>query len=379
LIRRGLVILQFTVSIVLIISTIIIYQQIQHARNRQLGFSKDSLIEMNVRGDVKKNFSFIKQDLINTGVVENAAISDHEIIYGGNNTDGITWPGKAPGDKILISYRAVSPEFMATAGMKVLEGRDFRPGDSLPNTNGMNMLITSSLAKIMGKETAVGKTLSFEGDTSRAMVVGVVNDYVYGNMYGSKSDPVIFICMQPEYTASVMYVRPKTGNDIQQVLAKIEGVMKKDNPAYPFEYRFVDDQFNSMFGNEMLISKLSRVFAALAIFISCLGLFGLAAYTAERRTKEIGIRKVLGASVPGIAALLSKDFMKLVAIACILAFPFAWWMMHNWLLNYEYRVQISWLIFLVAGFAAILISLITISFQAIKAAVMNPIKSLRTE
>ena len=156
-------------------------------------------------------------------------------------------------------------------------------------------------------------------------------------------------------------------------------MLKKENPAYPFNYIFVDDQFNAMFMSEMLISKLSRVFAALAIIISCLGLFGLAAYTAERRTKEIGIRKVLGSTVPGIAALLSKDFLKLVSISCVLAFPLAWWMMHNWLQGYEYRITISWAIFLIAGFLAIVIALLTVSFQAIKAAIANPVKSLRTE
>jgi ABC-type antimicrobial peptide transport system permease subunit len=155
--------------------------------------------------------------------------------------------------------------------------------------------------------------------------------------------------------------------------------MKKNNPAYPFQYRFVDDQFNDMFLSEMLISKLSRVFAALAIIISCLGLFGLAAYTAERRTKEIGIRKVLGASVSGIAGLLSKDFMKLVLIASGIAFPIAWWAMHNWLQGYSYRIEISWWIFIAAGSVALLIALVTISFQAIRAATANPVKSLRTE
>ena len=174
--------------------------------------------------------------------------------------------------------------------------------------------------------------------------MGVVNDYVYGNMYG-KPEPVIFFCMPPE-DANLVYVRLKPQINSEQALAKIEAVMKKDNPAYPFEYKFVDDQFNEMFLSEMLMSKLSRVFAALAIIISCLGLFGLAAYTAERRTKEIGIRKVLGASVSGIAGLLSKDFMKLVGMSCIVAFPVAWWMMHDWLQNYQYRIEISWWIFL---------------------------------
>ena len=196
-------------------------------------------------------------------------------------------------------------------------------------------------------------------------------------MYG-KPDPVLFVCTAPEHT-SAMYLRIKPGVSTEQALAKIEKIMKKDNPAYPFNYIFVDDQFNAMFISEMLISKLSRVFAALAVIISCLGLFGLAAYTAERRTKEIGIRKVLGASISGVAALLSKDFIKLVSVSCILAFPIAWWMMHNWLQGYQYRITISWWIFLAAGLLAIIIAIVTISFHAIKAAISNPVKSLRTE
>jgi ABC-type antimicrobial peptide transport system permease subunit len=176
-----------------------------------------------------------------------------------------------------------------------------------------------------------------------------------------------------------MYLRLKQQANVEKALATIEAVMKKDNPAYPFTYTFVDDLFNKMFLSEMLISKLSRVFAALAIIISCLGLFGLAAYTAERRTKEIGIRKVLGASVSGITTLLSKDFMLLVVISCLIAFPGAWWAMHNWLQNYQYRIEISWWIFVTAGIAAMLISLLTISFQSIKAALANPVNSLRNE
>ena len=176
-----------------------------------------------------------------------------------------------------------------------------------------------------------------------------------------------------------MYVRLKPGIDAQIAIQQIGAVIKKDNPTYPFTYHFVDDQFNQMLSNEQLVGKLSNVFATLAILISCLGLFGLAAYTAERRIKEIGVRKVLGASVPGIAMLLSKDFLKLVGIACVVAFPVAWWVMHNWLDGYKYRVEISGWIFVVAGISAVLIALVTVSFQSIKAAIANPVKNLRTE
>jgi len=377
-IRKGLVILQFTISIVLIISTIIIYQQIQHVKNRQLGFNKNNLIEADAQGDVEKYYYSLRQDLLKTGVIENVALSDHTMLYGGNNTGSLTWQGKSPSAQILISGRYVTPAFISTSQLKLLEGRDFVQTDSTTSKN-LNVIVTQSLEKLMGKESALGKTLWNSGDTSgtKLTVVGVVNDYVYGNMYG-KPDPVMFICTSPVH-ANKMYLRIKSKSNIEQALAKIEAAMKRNNPAYPFNYKFVDDQFNQMFLSETLISKLSRVFAVLAIIISCLGLFGLAAYTAERRTKEIGVRKVLGASVSGIAALLSKDFIKLVAVSCIIAFPAAWWIMHSWLLNYQYRIEISWWIFLIAGLVAILITLFTVSFQAIKAAIANPVDSLRSE
>jgi ABC-type antimicrobial peptide transport system permease subunit len=388
-IRKGLVVLQFTVSIVLIIGTIIIYQQIQHIKSRNLGFKKDNLVEMKLQGNMLQHFSAIRQDLINTGIVENAALSDHETIYGGNNTGDIDWPGKAANSNILISQRLVSPEFIATSGMQITDGRDFLPADIVEMNEQMqpkypsqffNIIITQSLEKLLGQGSALGKVLQMGGPTEEQIfnlkVVGVVKDYVYGYMYG-QSDPVIFYCI-PQAT-SLMYVRLKARTNTEHALAKMEAVMKKDNPSYPFEYKFVDDQFNNMFLSEMLISKLSRVFAALAIIISCLGLFGLAAYTAERRTKEIGIRKVLGASVPGITRLLSKDFLQLIAIAALIAFPVAWWVMHNWLLAFPYRVHISWWVFAMAGMLSILIALITISFQSIKAALRNPVTSLRSE
>ena len=381
-IRKGLVVLQFTISISLIVSTIIIFQQIQHVKNRQLGFNKDNLIEMNVQGDMGEHFNVINQALINTGLVEKTALSDHATIYGGNNTGDLTWEGKAPGTKVLVSTRNVSPEFMSTSGIKVIDGRDFQytdmPDTSVKSYNGLNVVITESLAKLMGKGSAVGKKILRESNKNESVtVVGVVNDYVYGNMYG-KPDPVMFSCLPLKY-ASVMYVRLKPQSNNEQALAEIEKVLKKYNPAYPFEYRFVDDQFNNMFLSEMLISKLSRVFAALAIIISCLGLFGLAAYTAERRTKEIGVRKVLGASVAALAGLLSKDFLKLVALSCLVAFPISWLVMNKWLQNYTYRIDISLGIFVAAGALAIIIALATVSFQAIKAAIANPVESLRNE
>jgi putative ABC transport system permease protein len=377
LVRKGLVILQFSVSIILIISTVIIYQQIQHVKNRSLGFNKNNLLEVNTNDEFNKNYEVIKQDLLGTGVIQNLALSDYSVLYGGNNTDALIWEGKPANSKVLVSNRSVSPGFMNVYGLKLLEGKDFVVTDSITSKK-INVIITKSFEQLMGKGSAVSRTFHFDGDTSGTVlsVVGVVNDFVYGDMYG-KPDPVMFSCIQNS-NASELYVRLRTA-DVEAAIKKMEAVIKKDNPSFPFTYQFADDQFNKMFLNEQLIGELSKVFAALAIIISCLGLFGLAAFTAERRTKEIGIRKVLGASVAGITTLLSKDFLQLVAVSCIVAFPVAWWMMHSWLQNYKYRIGINLWIFLAAGISALLIALITISFQSIKAAIANPVKNLRTE
>jgi len=386
-IRKGLVITQFAVSIVLIISTIVIFQQIQHIKSRDLGYNKNNLVQINAQGDIVKDFPAIKQDLLNIGFVKNVALADHNTLGGGNNTIAVTWPGKDPNSNIVISQRIVSREFISTTGMHLVEGRDFQPTDEVQfnddhtpkdSIHPMNVIVTESMAKLLGNGSAIGEIVDRQTDKGgyHLQVVGVIKDYVYGDMYG-KSAPVIFYNI-PQAT-NLLYIKVKAAGNLETAIANIGAVMKKDNPAYPFEYSFVDDQFNQMFLSEMLISKLSRVFAALAIIISCLGLFGLAAYTAERRTKEIGVRKVLGASIAGITTLLSKDFLKLVAVSCLIAFPVSWWAMSNWLKNYKYRIEISWWIFLVAGITAIMIALVTISFQAIKAAIANPVKSLSTD
>lgn len=378
MIRKGLVVMQFSISIILIIATVIIYQQIGHVKSRDIGFNKQNLIEADAPGKPDSYYPSMKQDLLATGVVESVALCDYTTLYGGNNTSSFTWQGKDPGSEILISLRYVTPEYFTTTGMKVLAGRDFITTDSADGKK-INVVITKSFEKLMGNETAVGKIIRQKGDTAgnEINVVGVTNDYVYGNMYGT-SDPVMFICTSPVH-ANKMYLRLKAQANIATAISKIDAAVVKNNPAYPFNYRFVDEQFNQMFQSETLIGKLSRVFAALAILISCLGLFGLAAFTAERRTKEIGVRKVLGASVSGIATLVSKDFLKLVGFSCLIAFPVAWWMMHNWLAGFEYRIAISWWIFLIAGAAAMLIAIITVSYQSVKAALTNPVKSLRTE
>ncbi len=370
-IRKGLVVGQFTVSIIFIISTILVYQQIQHVKNRDLGYDREQLLRMAVNGDMVENFPVIQQDFVNSGVVESAAFNNSQLLSGGNNGSGLQWKGGVNTEDVLISFRFVSSDFIKTVNMEIVEGRDFNANKALDSTN---TIITQSMAKLMGEGSAIGKTIRRGEETFE--VIGVVKDFLYGDMYGT-SDPVMFFNSTEH--ARYLYVKTTAGIETGDMLSKIESVMKKNNPAFPFECAFVDDSFNDKFKSEQLVGKLSQIFALLAILISCLGLFGLAAYTAEQRSKEIGVRKVLGASVTGIVRLLSKDFLKLVFISILLAVPIAWMLMSSWLEDFAYRIEISWWIFMVAGIAAIVIALITVSFQAVKAAMTNPINSLKTE
>jgi len=380
MIRKGLVVLQFSASVVFIISTIVVYTQIQHVKTRELGFNKQNLIEIDMQQDVSSILPVIKQDLLQTGMVENVASSDHMTIKGGNTDDRFNWSGKAKDNKASIAVRYVSPEFIATSGMQVIEGSDFAPNAA---TESSKVIITQSMAKQMGEGSAVGKIIQSprgneEGVFTNMTVVGVISDYVYGDVYGEAPGPVVFFCQTTD-RAKLLYIRLNAQSKVYEALGKIAVVMKKDNPSFPFEYKFVDDQFDELFKTEARISKISSLFAVLAVFISCLGLFGLAAYTAERRTKEISVRKVLGASISSITGLLSKEFLQLVFIACLLAFPLAWYLMSNWLQTYAYRIEISAWMFFVAGITVMLIAVLTVSFQAIRAALANPVKALQNE
>ncbi|HEY2727449.1 MAG TPA: FtsX-like permease family protein, partial [Parafilimonas sp.] len=369
-IRKGLVITQFTASVVLIISTIIVYKQVQHVKDRDLGYNKDNLIYMDLQGNMKDHFSTIKNSLIATGYVENAATSLHDALHVYSYGDGFTWQGKNPNAKLPIHSNVVSSEYISTMNMRLIAGRDFYQG----NVDSTNIIINESMAKLMGKQGKIGSIIT--AGTYKLTVVGIIKDFIYNDVYGQGAPLVLF---NGSYSATVMAVRFKPNINLSQALQKTEAVMKSENPGFPFEYRFADKDFDEMFSAETLIGNLAGVFAILAIFISCLGLFGLAAYTAERRTKEIGIRKVLGASVTGLTGLLAKEFLQLVTVSCIIAFPVAWWFMNNWLQDYAYRTTIQWWMFAIAGLSALLIALITVSFQSIKAAIANPVKSLRTE
>lgn len=381
-IRKGLVTSQFVISVALITCTIIIYQQVIHTKDRELGMNKNNLIYMsqqlisvNELGEINTQFGALKNELLATGVVENASLSNNAAFNIGSNSGDFGWEGKDPNKMLLIGMEWATPEYISTMGMRLMAGRDFH-SDGIADSN--NVVINETFAKLLAKkpDEAVGKIITRE-DT-KLSVVGVIKDFVYNNVYGAV-EPMMIFCDAKASNTTRLSVRFKPGADYEQSLAKTEAVIKKFNPSYPFEYSFVDDDFKRLFDGETLIGTLAALFAGLAIFISCLGLFGLAAYTAERRIKEIGIRKVLGASVAGVTGLLSKDFLKLVILSCIIAVPLAWYFMHGWLQDYEYRVTIQWWMFVLPALLAVVIAVLTVSFQAVKAALANPVKSLRTE
>ena len=372
-IRKGLVVTQFTVSIIFIISTIIIYQQVQHAQGRDLGYAKDRLVNIPVTGEMIKAFKPIKQDLIASGMVENVALTNTYMLSSGNNGAGLSWNGGTNTEEVLVRFRYVSPSFFETMDLKIKDGHGFSENTASDSTN---VLITKSFEKLLGTGSAVGKIIT--RNNTAYNVIGVVNDYIYGDMYGNgKSGPVMFF-NNPEY-GYTMYVKLRGEASISDALVSIKDVMKVHNPAFPLEYRFENDMFNARFKNEELIGDLSKIFSILAIVISCLGLFGLSAFTAEQRKKEIGVRKVLGANISGIVRLLSKDILRLVLASLCLAIPFSYWSMQRWLQKFAYRIEIDWWVFAIAGITAILIALFTISFQSIKAAMTNPVNSLRSE
>ncbi|MDP9047291.1 MAG: ABC transporter permease [Bacteroidota bacterium] len=371
-IRQSLVVIQFTVSIILIIGTVIIYQQIQHVKNRQLGYNKNNLVYIILQGKQAGHFASIYNDLKQSGMVENAALSDNPVLQIGNNTDNYSWDGKDASKNPLISWQNVSPQFISTMGMKLVDGTDFNKQSSIDSSN---VIINEALAKQLGKQGRVGGIIREDGKKPLT-ITGIVKDYLYNDMYAGAAPLLLY---NRPANASVLSIRFKAGINMQDALSKAGTIVKANAPGYAFDYQFIDDDFNQLFKTETLTGKLSGIFASLAIFISCLGLFGLAAYTAERRIKEIGIRKVLGASISGLAGLLSKDFLKLVGISCVLAFPLAWYWSHSWLQSYQYRITVQWWIFIIAGVMSLVIALATVSFQAVKAALMNPVKSLRSE
>lgn len=369
--RRLLVVFQFIVSIALIICTIIIQQQIMHAKERPTGYNGDNIVYHYFTGDLFDKYESVKQELLSSGVATNVCETNNPITQPGSNTFGVSWEGSDKNNSVLFDLVSANDGFTNFFGIKLVAGRDLDvtkyPSDTL------NCIINESAAKVLGYKDPVGRTLTHD---TTLHIVGVFKDFIWGSPFAPTA-PMIVHAAYTNY--NVINVRLNTSRPTSENLKIMEQIFKKYNPAFPFEYHFVDDNYAKKFIDEQTIGTLARISAALAILISCLGLFGLAAFTAEKRTKEIGIRRVIGASLWDIVKLLSKEFIILVGIAALIAFPIAWLTMNNWLQGYAYRVTITIWVFVISGISALAIAVTTVSLQAIKAAKTNPVKSLRSE
>ena len=369
--RKILVVIQFSCSIALIISTVIIYRQIQYAKDRPTGYDLNRLLSTNINDDLQKNYTALKNKLIEKGIAESVTTTTSSATGVWWHTDIEQWPGKNPGETVEMGNIFVSGDYFKTVGMKVIAGRNFANGN-----DSTSVIFNETAIKRLRLKNPVGQKITAYFNDKEYTIVGVVKDALMISPFNA-ADPTMFYCFPQPQNVMLYKLSPhiKTGDAITRLTA----IFNKYDPAYPYVYSFADADYASKFNLEMLVGKLAGLFACLAIFISCLGLFGLAAYMAEQRTKEIGIRKVLGASVSQVWLLLSKEFVLLVIISCVIASPVAYYYLNNWLTQYTYRITIKPFVFIVAGIAAILITIITVSFQAIKAALANPVKSLRTE
>jgi ABC-type antimicrobial peptide transport system permease subunit len=375
-IRKGLVVFQFAIAFVLICATWVVSLQIQFVQKRDLGIVKENLVMFNATDDINKSFSAVRNEILNTGFVESAALSSQTLLNIYNNGGGYQWQGKDPAVNPLISSVTGSSGLMDAAGLKLVDGRDFMPEEE---DYSPYAIINQTLAEIIGEEGKVGGHIGRgdNPDDNQVEIIGIVKDFVFNNMYREKPEPVIFRAYLP-YSAH-LFVRLKQGVNPLEAIAKIKSVLRTFTPDEPFDPTYMDDQFNNMFSGERMEGKLSALFAGLAIFISCLGLFGLSAFSAEQRTKEIGIRKVLGSNNKDILILLGKSYMYLILIAFVIGLPVSWYITSNYLKDYAYRINLGWEIFAGAILLVSLIALFTVSFQSLRAALTNPIKSIKTE
>jgi ABC-type antimicrobial peptide transport system permease subunit len=370
--RKAMLVFQFSVSIILIIGTLVVYRQIQFAKDRPTGYDSDRLIEVSMMTpELRKNYEVLHTELLNSGYVKNISRSMGSVTEDYGGTVGVNWKGKAHGTKPLFIIGRATHDYGKTVGWKMLQGRDFSEEFGMDS---LAIIINQSSAKLMGFKDPLNETIKLNGREFR--VIGVVADLIKFSPFDHVK-PSLFTINHG--STNIINIRIAPSVPVSTALSKMETIFKKHNPAAPFEYRFVDEAYAAKFFNEVKIGKLAGFFAVLAIFISCLGLFGLASYMAEQRTREIGVRKVLGASVPGLWKLLSKDFVVLVLFAMLIATPLAWYFMNSWLENYVYRVSISWWIFVITGCLVLCFTLLMVSYQSVRVAMMNPVKTLRAE
>jgi putative ABC transport system permease protein len=374
--RSALVVFQFFISVGLIIGTVVVYQQMKFIQNKNLGYNKEQLLTLPNSFTLGKNEQVFKQEIVKDPRIVNATVSWYKPAGPTNSNNALAYPDGRDNQAMRTVEYHIDENYIPTFGMHITAGRNFSPAFS---TDSFAMIINETAAKAFGwnANTAIDKTIvrinSDKGANVPFHIVGVVKDFNFKSLH----EPItpLLMTLQPE---GGLIFKIKT-TDVPGLLSTMKKKWDSFNTNEPFTYAFMDDLYNQVYRAEQKTGTILNVFSVLTIFIACLGLFGLAAYTAEQRTKEIGIRKVLGASVSQVTKMLSKEFLKLVVIASLIAFPVAWWAMHKWLENFAYRITVSWWVFAFAGIIALLIALVTVSFQSIKAAIANPIKSLRTE
>ena len=367
--RQVLVTLQFGFSIFLILGTIVIYQQIIHVKNREMGYDRENLMQIWTNSELENNFQSIREELVSTGVAKSVCKSNSPITSIFSNNE-VQWPGM-PDQRVSFTTIATEYDYTETMGIKVIAGRDFSRDFK---SDSMAVLVNQAAVDLMGMKNPIGQKIKALGDERE--IIGVVANVVMASPY----QPVEPMTMTfSRYWSSTVTIRLNKTNDLKASIDQVEKVFKKLNPNYPFQFRFADTDFERKFSTINLISRLAGIFAFLAIMITCLGLLGLAAFTAEQRTKEIGIRKVMGASVASLILLVSKDFSKLVIIAFLIFAPLGWWFLNDFLQRYPYRIEISFWILLLVGVFALLLALLIVSTQALRAATANPTKSLRSE
>ena len=369
-VRKGLVVFQFVISVVLILSVLVVHKQMNLIQTKNLGYNKDNIIHFNVEGRLKQGLeTFIGQVKNMPGVV-NASSMDGDMTGGySQGGGGIGWPGKTDKDGIEFEGLDMDYGMMEMLGLQMKEGRMFSHKFGADSNS---VIFNETAIAAMHLKNPVGKTVTMWGKPKQ--IVGVIKDFTFHSLY-SRVGPFFLRCSQDNKYG---YVKIKAGAE-KETLARLEAFYKQYNLGLPFEYKFLDEDYAALYASEQRVAVLSQYFAGLAIIISCLGLFGLVAFTAQKRQKEIGIRKVIGASVPNVVMLLSKDFLQLVLVAVLIAFPLAWWAMHSWLQSFAYRVNIGAGVFILTAAAIVCITIFTISFQAIKAALMNPVTAIRAE
>jgi ABC-type antimicrobial peptide transport system permease subunit len=371
--RKIMVVVQFTCSIALIISTLIIYQQINYAKDRPKGYNPDNLVMTGSSEDLNRNYDALKQDLLQSGQVVSVTKSASGMTYFPASFSIKDFPGKKTGESLEMATTAVSPDYFKTIEMKLKAGHDFANN---AGSDTMAVILNEAAVQQLRLKDPINQLITFDYRKNPMRIIGVVENAIVGSPFYLAGSAIYVY--NPGWSGAVMF-RLNPGVGRQQAIKKISAIFNKYNPSFPFDYSFADEAFSSTYRMEVLVATLASIFAGLAVFISCLGLFGLAAYVAEQRKKEIGIRKVLGASVSRVWALLSTDFIVLVAISCVFASPVAYYFLHGWLQKFDYRITIGAVPFIIAAALTLIITIITISYQAISSALANPVKSLRSE